>query len=599
MESIKSEKIVQQVMEVFRDTHLMDQDAMTLALQLLYWAKISLTEQIEDSLKIQSGNYNYADPEQLVKIWDGLSKISEPLRMAYSNSEILSAIQASCVVEAVSRCAKFAERGDLSTFDPTDCLPLTVGRDLGEIGLPPEIARLMLSIAEIEPEKSVYIPWDDSFQISAGASKQGANVYMETPLRKPILPALISLFVGGTAKVVCGDPVRNPSAIEGGRLTKFDTSLSFPPMNVRYPQDVTGRDLYGRFKESTPSGNVLAVWHIMAQTNGRAVIAVPNSLLFSPGSERTLRDDLLNRKLIEAVIALPSGLLYRTNTPFALIVLNMKEPQNLIRFINAEAEHFRDPIPKARAKLIGIEGIVARANGSLADEYVVEVKTEDVIKNDATFQVNRYVIPESTQKIKNFMENSETKRLRDLVKMIRPMRLTNLEGGLRVLEVGAADLQEFGYITPPIKEVTIDIDIYPQSVPQFLLPFDIIIIVKGSVGKVGIVPEETPPPGEGGWIVGQSAVILRVIKPDVMPPKALAVYLRSPLCQELIRGLPVGASIPLIRNNDLLDFPVIIPPLEDVAEICTIIDKQASLQKEIEKLKKQQAELSKQMWTLE
>lgn len=586
-------------MEVFRGTHLMNQDTMTLALQLLYWAKISMTEQIEDSLKIQSGNYSYADPEQLVKIWDGLSKISEPLRMAYSNSEILSEIQASCVVEAVSRCVKFAERGDLFTFDPTDCLPLTVGRDLGVIGPPPEIARLMLSIAAIEPEESVYIPWDDSFQISAGASKQGANVYMETPLRKPILPALISLFVGGNVKVACGDPVRDPSAIEGGRLIKFDTSLSFPPMNVRYPHDVTGRDLYGRFKEGTPSGNVLAVWHIMAQTSGRAVIAVPNSLLFSPGSERTLRDDLLNRKLIESVIALPSGLLYHANIPFALIVLNMKEPQNLIRFINAEAEHFRDPITKARAKLIGIEEIVARATGSLTDEFVAEVKTEDVIKNDATFQVNRYVIPESTRNINNFMESSKTMLLGTLVEMIRPIRPTTLENGIRVLEVGATDLQEFGFITSPNKEISIDCDTGQRSEFQFLRPFDIVIIVKGSVGKVGIAPEETPPPGEGGWVVGQSAVILRVIKPDVMPPKALAVYLRSPLCQELIRRLPVGATIPLIRNKDLLNFPVIIPPIEKAVEICNILDKQAGIQKEIERLKKQQAELSKQVWTLD
>lgn len=594
---MENEIIIQQVMEVFRDTHIMGQEAMTLALQLLYWAKLSQTEKVEASLKIQSGNY--AGPDQLVKIWDRLSKKSESLHMAYSNPEILSSVQASDVIEAVRRCSKFAEIGALNTFDPTDCLPQAVGRDLREIYVPPEIVQLMLSIAAIEPGKSVYTPWDNSCQISARASKQGASVYMETPIRKPLLPSLISLFVGGDIKVVYGDPVRDPTAVKGGQLIKFDTSISFPPMNVRYPQDVSGRDLYARFKEMTPSGNTLSVWHIVAQTSGRAVIAVTNNLLSSPGSERSLRDDLLKRELIETVIAMPSGLLYHSNIPIALLVLNMKEPQKNIRFVNAEVERFRAPTTKARAKLIDIEGIVGRATGALSDDYVAVVKTKEVIKKGATLQVNRYVIPESTQKIKKFISNSETVLLRELVETIRPVRSSTLEDGVQVLEVGATDLKEFGYIASPAKEVKIDSDTAQRSNSQFLRPFDIVITVKGSIGKVGITPEGTPPPGEGGWVVGQSAIILRATKPDVMPPKALAVYLRSSMSQELLKGLAVGATIPLIQQRDLLSLPVIVPTIKEMDVICSILDKQAGIQKEIEELKKQLEELSNQLWALE
>jgi hypothetical protein len=36
-----------------------------------------------------------------------------------------------------------------------------------------------------------------------------------------------------------------------------------------------------------------------------------------------------------------------------------------------------------------------------------------------------------------------------------------------------------------------------ENADRFLRPYDIVLIIKGSVGKVGIVPSDVPEPGPG------------------------------------------------------------------------------------------------------
>jgi type I restriction enzyme M protein len=597
MNDTTNERILGQVMEIVgANSPLTNFETMTFSLQLLGWAKMSQAGEMKGALRMQQSAY--ADPNWLMKTWDALAKRSDILNAAYSNWKMPMRLSPSLMGAAIDLCLRLAETGMLAKFDPTDCFSQFFGKESGEFSLPSELADVMTTLANIEPSTSVYTPWNNSIQLAVRAARLGANAYVES-IREPLLPALISMFVNGQIEVAQGDPIRDPSAVERGKLRQFDICLAFPPIGLRYTPDVLERDLYGRFRERTNSGTVLAIWHIMAQTRGRAVIAVPHSLLFSPGGDRSIREELLKRGLIEAVIAMPSGLLAHTNLSFALLVLNISEPRHSIRFVNAEDERFREPISKARAKLIDIEGIVARATGSLTDELVVETTTAEVFANDTMLQVNRYVLPESTRKTECLLASSQTKQLGEIVSILRPMP-TSSDGAVRAWEVGAADLPEFAYIAPPTKEIGIDSATIQRNKHLFLQPLDIVMIIKGSVGKVGIVPMEIPPPGKGGWIAGQSAVILRVTNHDIMDPKSLAVYLRSPLGRELLDGIAVkGATIPLIQQRELQRLPVVIPPKKDSAEIGSILDEQASIQQEIEDLRSRQVKLAKQFWTLD
>ena len=60
-----------------------------------------------------------------------------------------------------------------------------------------------------------------------------------------------------------------------------------------------------------------------------------------------------------------------------------------------------------------------------------------------------------------------------------------------------------------------------DSHKQFLRPNDIVLMTKGNAGRVGIVGSEVPKPGIGGWIAGQSAVVLRVKSGNPIDAKGL------------------------------------------------------------------------------
>jgi len=597
MKDSTSEKILQQVIDLFRGP-MTPHEALVISLQLLCWAKLSKDEQMPEGLKIQAKSF--ADPHWVRDVWEELGGRPGIIGAAYTGGKFPTRLEPSRLGAAIELCMHLAETGVLDSFNPSDSFPQILGRGAMEFCLPGELADAMIALGSVNPETSVYVPWDNSAQLATRAVKLGASAYIET-MQDSMLPALVSMFAPEGITIFHCDPIREPSAVEGGKLLRFGACVAFPPLGLRYTADVIGRDWYNRFRDRSGSGAVLAVRHIVAQTNGRAVIAVPYSLLFSPGGELALREDLVKMGAIEAVISMPSGLLANPTISFALLVLNTKDPRTSIRFVNAESDRFREPIPRARARarLVGIDEIVARVSGEITDDLVAEVSNEEVVKNGCILQVNRYVLPEWQRKIQSLLEKDHTRLLEDVVTIIRPMPPTASNETINALEVMTSDLPEMGYIPIPTKEVQID---KSNAVRRklFLRPYDVLLVFKGSIGKVGIVPETAPESGEGGWIAGQSSVVLRVNNSKEVDPKALAVFLRSELGQKLLESISVqGATIPMIQLRELQKLPVIVPSMQEAKRIGGILDEQAKIQSEIYELRSRQAELSKTVWTLE
>ena len=144
--------------------------------------------------------------------------------------------------------------------------------------------------------------------------------------------------------------ISNSNALSGeafqknGRLDTFDLAISAIPFGSAYKDNWVQQDEANRYlQEYLPrrsSSDWLFVQNALARLNdhGRAVILMMPSSLFVSGNEAHIRQNLLEKDVIEAVIALPGSLLSNTAIATSCLILNKEKPESRrdkVLFINA------------------------------------------------------------------------------------------------------------------------------------------------------------------------------------------------------------------------------------------------------------------------
>lgn len=578
------DKIISQMFDSLRSSGLAPEQRFQLCLLILAWVKVSAKKAIPEELRLTP------------KLLDDPSKTREAL--ALFGGDIGEDIRIPDGIRPTFELAlRLSEAGVLQQLDAADAICALDSRYFSEGALPPEVATLLVALSRIAPGDSVYTPWDTGGQLAARAARTAANVFLEVPPRWPIA-AFVSILQDKPFESRFSDPIRNPSAVENGKPRKFDVAVSCPPFGLRYDADVAQQDWFGRFPEQTSSGAVLSIRHLLSQARRRVVVATSHAVLFSGGVEQQLREDLVRKGIVEAVIDLPSGVFTTTNIPFAILVLDPAGGHDNIRFINADSQEYREPVSKARSRLINLDGLVELVFNEVETENTAVVASSDVLKQEALLLVGRYLLPAAKKRVLQLIRNRDCRLLGELVFTVRPMpTITATQDSIEAREIGAADLPPFGYITTPGRSVLIDRLVSGNNAKQFLRPLDLVLIIKGSVGKLGIVPKEVPPPGPGGWVAGQSAIVLRSNE-SVIDPRAMAVQLRSKLGQEVLKFATTGATIPLIPLKMLLKLPIFVPDRETVQKAVDALEQETKLQREIDRLHQAQTEIAKDLWTL-
>ena len=150
-------------------------------------------------------------------------------------------------------------------------------------------------------------------------------------------------------KVQTGDTLRDPKFMKSNNLEQFDIVVANPPLNISdwgY-QEFDRVDKLNRFRYGIPprkNGDFAFIQHIIATMkpdSGKAVILVSPGVLFRSGVEQDIRAGILESDLVEAAIVLPTNLLYNTNIPLAILVLNRSKPsrKNKVLIIDASNEY--------------------------------------------------------------------------------------------------------------------------------------------------------------------------------------------------------------------------------------------------------------------
>jgi type I restriction enzyme M protein len=287
----------------------------------------------------------------------------------------------------------------------------SAGKKAGEFYTPAQVVGLMVRLAAPQPGMSVYDP-----TVGSGGMLIQSRQYIEEQGHNPRSLRLFGQEKNGTVWSICvmnmllhdvrdanienGDTIQNPLLLDGqGRLQQFDRILANPPFSQTYSQE--GMQFKTRFQHFTPEtgkkADLMFVQHMLASMSPTGMVAtvMPHGVLFRGAAERDIRKELLARRQLHAVIALPPGLFYGTGIPACILVLGQhNKPEDRldqVLFINADAE-YREGKAQNFLRPEDVEKIATVfANGQEVLNYSKWITTERLKENDYNLNIRRYV----------------------------------------------------------------------------------------------------------------------------------------------------------------------------------------------------------------
>jgi type I restriction system adenine methylase HsdM len=148
-------------------------------------------------------------------------------------------------------------------------------------------------------------------------------------------------------RIVKDDTLRHPAFFTGDRLAQFDCVIANPPFSLEaWGENVWATDRWGRNQlggvPPRSYGDWAWVQHMlasMAPRTGRAAVVLPQGALFRAGAEAKIRQWVLERDYVEAVIGLAPNLFYGTGLAACVIVLRAAKPAERagkVLIVNAE-----------------------------------------------------------------------------------------------------------------------------------------------------------------------------------------------------------------------------------------------------------------------
>lgn len=386
----------------------------------LPWLRISPNDgQWSEAFKQEAVNDTPRAVQQLIKRVSALAKrnplmgnIFAPLILALEeepNAQLL--LQAVLVLEELDFSA---EAISVKTFGQffNNSLYKTAWR-AGKVGIkrttPQTLNRLLIALADCQPGEVIYDPVAGQGSTLVGFYQHCSDIRLVGQEQNIHIWALckMNLWANGAYRA---ELIHTNALIETAPFEpQADVAVGHFPFGQSIPSALVKEQSYTLmpFDLNVPqiAGNSLFVQLLLSKvsTTGRVVTLLPIQALHNGREDRRLREWLVRRDWVEAVITLPYGLLFTTGIPICILVLNKNKPtpkKDRILFINGANLSVRHQSRLQRR--LGSEQIDAIAaalheqrNVGLPelDACISQVSIQDVVENDYNLDAKRYASP--------------------------------------------------------------------------------------------------------------------------------------------------------------------------------------------------------------
>jgi type I restriction-modification system DNA methylase subunit len=457
----------------------------------------------------------------------------------------------------------------------------------------PEVAALIASMATDHEPSSAYCAYSWSAPTAMILGRQGCRVTLElTASDEASFWSAVAVGMAVDVEVVHGNPAEHLATGEFRQV--WDASVVCPPHGSKE----SGR-IFWSYKPPPPHSDAWGVALADHVSRSKSVCVLLNSFLFrSSMADQAFKERAVTEFGLEAVVALPPSAAMRSSGLAAnLLVLSKGGADDKVLMVDAnDADRRRGALTLGERQ--GVERLVRRRE---TGEKSRLVSRDELAANDFNLLPDRYVLSREAARVADLLANTPTVLLGDLVEIYRPQPTpqsaeaspqAEFIDGPRELVV--SDLSEVGLADNPSKRLQWS-QVDTQRVRRSELnPGDVLLVIKGSAGKVGFV--RRIPDGEV-WVANQSFAILRLrsIGP-VQRPEVLFRYLTSPLGQSVLQTLKVGAVIPSIQMADIRRLPIMVPNGATQARVAHEVHQLFAIEDEINELRVRQRERQAEIW---
>lgn len=178
-------------------------------------------------------------------------------------------------------------------------------------------------------------------------------------------------------------------------LISVDAVVSNPPYSQKW--DITDKEFDARFKEYgvAPKGKadyaflLHDLYHL--EEDGIMTIVLPHGVLFRGGEEGKIRENLIEKNRIDAIIGLPANIFFGTGIPTIIMVLKKSRPTTDVLIIDA-SKGFEKVGKNNKLRACDIKKIadVIKSRKTI-DKFSTLVSKKTIVENGYNLNIPRYV----------------------------------------------------------------------------------------------------------------------------------------------------------------------------------------------------------------
>jgi len=308
------------------------------------------------------------------------------------------------------------------------------------------------------------------------------------------------------------------------------------------------------------------------------------------------REELVKKNWLDAVVALPSGSNAATNLEGLLLVLKKDRDAGAPVQMIAAQELLSPSKGKSKKQAwdqTGSKGFAQLLNDRKEGPHSRLVSAEELEANGFSFQVSRYLHSEDDLVLQRYLDSRTTVQLGDLAEIRRPVASLGRqeEDGIEVREVTPGDIDDSGQLHQGTKRIQLPEAVLAKGRQQLLESGDVLLSIKGGLGKVAVVQDLEHP-----TVPGQAFCVVRLRPNAPLTPAALVQYLRSAVGQTLLDKAGQGTAVTFVPMGEVKSLPVVIPQPSELQQAEALEEESVALSREVEELSRRLERLSRRGW---